>query len=91
MVSFCYAAAETEGLWDVSIDTLEGYRRQGHAAACAVYMVRHVRDTTGKEPVWGALISNAASMGLAARLGFVVVDSYFVFEPAERGASAPPF
>ena len=84
-VSFCYAAAETEGLWDISIDTLEGYRRQGHAAACAAYMVRYMRGTTGKEPVWGALVSNAASMGLAARLGFVVVDSYFVFHPAERG------
>ena len=84
-VSLCYAAAETEGLWDVSIDTLEGHRRRGHAARCAAYMVRHMRDTTGKEPVWGALLSNAASMGLAERLGFVIVDRFFVFEPAERG------
>lgn len=86
-VSFCYAAAQTEGLWDVSIDTLDGYRRRGYAAWCAAYMIRHMRER-GKEPVWGALESNAASMGLAARLGFVPVDRFFVFEPAREG-SAP--
>lgn len=79
-VSFCYVASETEGLWDVSIDTLEEHRRQGHAARCAALMIRHMREK-GKEPVWGALESNAASMGLAARLGFVSVDRVFVFEP----------
>lgn len=83
-VSFCYAAAETEGLWDVSIETLDGYRRRGHAARCAAYMVRYMRRA-GKEPVWHALESNAASMGLAARLGFVTVDRSFVFEPASGG------
>ena len=81
-VSFCYVASETEGLWDVSIDTLDGYRRRGYAAGCASFMVRHMRETTGKEPVWGALETNAASMNLAASLGFVPVDRYFVLEPA---------
>ena len=83
-VSFCYAASETERLWDVAIDTVEGYRRQGHAARCAAFMVRHMRETTGKEPVWGALETNVASMNLAASLGFVPVDRYFVLEPAGR-------
>jgi RimJ/RimL family protein N-acetyltransferase len=81
-VSFCYVASETEGLWDVSIDTLEEHRRQGHAARCAASLIRHMRHTSGKEPVWGALESNAASMGLAAKLSFVPVDRVFVFEPA---------
>ncbi len=80
-VSFCYVASETEGLWDVSIDTLEEYRRQGHAARCAAYMIRHMRATVGKEPVWGAVEFNAPSMVLAAKLGFVPVDRVFVFEP----------
>ena len=84
-VSFCYVAAETESLWDVSIDTLDGYRRRGYAARCAAFMVRHMRETAGKEPVWGALETNAASMNLAASLGFVPVDRYFVLEPAEGG------
>ena len=80
-VSFCYVASETEGLWDVSIDTLEEHRGWGHAARCAASLIRHMRDTVGKEPVWGAVESNAPSMGLAAKLGFVPVDRIFVFEP----------
>jgi GNAT superfamily N-acetyltransferase len=80
-VSFCYAGWETEGLWDVSIDTLDGYRRRGYAAWCAAYAIRHMR-ALGKEPAWHALESNTASMGLAARLGFVPVDRFFLFEPA---------
>jgi GNAT superfamily N-acetyltransferase len=80
-VSFCYVASETEGLWDVSIDTLEEYRKRGYAARCAAYMIWHMRDTVGKEPVWGAVEFNAPSMGLAAKLGFVPVDRVFVFEP----------
>ena len=81
-VSFCYVALETEGLWDVSIDTLEEHRRRGHAARCAASLIRHMRDTADKEPVWGAVESNVPSMGLAAKLGFVPVDRVFVFEPA---------
>jgi GNAT superfamily N-acetyltransferase len=80
-VSFCYVASETEGLWDVSIDTLEEHRRQGHAAQCAASLIRHMRHTAGKEPVWGAVESNTASMGLAVQLGFVPVDRVYVFEP----------
>jgi GNAT superfamily N-acetyltransferase len=81
-VSFCYVASETEGLWDVAIDTLEEHRRRGHAARCVASLVRHMRDTADKEPVWGAVESNAPSMELAAKLGFVPVDRVFVFEPA---------
>jgi RimJ/RimL family protein N-acetyltransferase len=80
-VSFCYVASETEGLWDVSIDTLEEHRRQGHAAQCAASLIRHMRNAAGKEPVWGAVELNVASMDLAAKLGFVPVDRIFVFEP----------
>ena len=84
-VSFCYVASETEGLWDVAIDTVEGYRRRGYAERCAVYLIHHMQDATGKAPVWGALETNAASMSLAAKLGFVPVDRFFVLEPGEKG------
>jgi len=80
-VSFCYVAAETESLWDISIDTLADYRRRGYAAPCAAYLIEHMREK-GKRPVWGAVESNAPSLGLAAKLGFVPVDRIFVFEPA---------
>jgi GNAT superfamily N-acetyltransferase len=76
--AFCYAGAVTESLWDVSIDTLEPYRRQGYATRCAAFVIEQMR-AVGKEPVWGSLISNVASARLAAKLGFVPVDTIFVF------------
>ncbi len=79
-VSFCYAASQTESLWDIAIDTLEGYRRRGHAVRCVAYMVEYMRRR-GKTPVWGAEEWNRASLGLAAKLGFVPVDKLVVFHP----------
>jgi GNAT superfamily N-acetyltransferase len=79
-VSFCYAADETEGLWDISIDTLEPYRRQGYAARCVSYMIDEMWRR-GKEPVWAAEETNLPSMHLAAKLGFVPVDELLLFRP----------
>ena len=76
--AFCYAGAVTESLWDVSIDTLAPFRRQGYAARCAAFVIEHMR-AVGREPVWGSLTSNVASVRLAAKLGFVPVDTIFVF------------
>ena len=45
------------------------------ASSSIAHMSRH-----GKEPVWGALESNVASLRLAARLGFAPVDALVVFE-----------
>ncbi len=79
-VSFCYVAAETETLWDISIDTLAEYRQHGYAALCVAYLVDYMRKL-GKQPVWGAEVANVASMRLAAKLGFVPVDNLSVFYP----------
>ena len=80
-VSFCVASDQTEGLWDVSIDTLEGHKRRGHAARCVSWMVAEMRRR-GKEPVWAAEETNTPSMRLAARLGFVPVDELVLLRPA---------
>jgi len=77
-VSFCYAGSQTESLWDISIDTLVGYRNKGYAAACVVYMIERMRQQQ-KQPVWGAYETNEASLRLAAKLGFVAVDTIMVF------------
>lgn len=68
-VSFCYPVWQTERWWDVSIETLESYRGQGTGARAARTLIRYMRQT-GRAPVWGALDTNAASLVLAARLGF---------------------
>ncbi|HEX2729847.1 MAG TPA: hypothetical protein VHM16_08825 [Rubrobacteraceae bacterium] len=41
-VTFRYAGARPESLWDVCIDTLEEHRRQRHAARCVALMVEHL-------------------------------------------------
>jgi hypothetical protein len=78
-VSFCYAAWQTERWWDVSVDTVELHRRRGHAAAAASFLIEAFARA-GKRPVWGALASNTASLGLARRLGFTPVDVLRVFQ-----------
>lgn len=77
-VSFCYAGAVSETLWDISIDTLAPYRRRGFAGQAVSAMVRHMRGL-GRPPVWGAAEDNPASFRLAEKLGFAVVDHLFVF------------
>jgi GNAT superfamily N-acetyltransferase len=81
--SFCVASDQTEGLWDISIDTLERYRRQGYAARCVSYMIDEMRRR-GKEPVWAAEETNPPSMRLAAKLGFFPVDGLVLFRPPAR-------
>jgi hypothetical protein len=85
-VAFCYAGSETETLWDVSIDTLEPWRRRGFAARAVAFEMKRFR-ALGKQPVWGAFESNAASRGLARKLGFLPSDEIWVFAAAEPGAS----
>ncbi len=80
-VSFCYVAAQTEGLWDISIDTLAEHRNRGHAARCVTYMIGYMQRR-GKQPVWGAEETNPPSLRLGAKLGFVPVDELIVFRPA---------
>ncbi len=77
-VAFCYAGSETESLWDISIDTLEPWRRRGFAGRAVAFEVARFRGA-GKRPVWGAVESNAASRGLAAKLGFAPTDEVWLF------------
>jgi len=85
--AFCYAGSVTERWWDISIDTLEPFRRQGYAAQCVAHVVQHM-ETKGRMPVWGAMQSNTASARLAAKLGFTPVDAVVVFSPAEETRNA---
>jgi RimJ/RimL family protein N-acetyltransferase len=77
-VAFCYPASVTEGWWDISIDTLEPFRRRGHAGRAVACCARHMART-GRRPVWGAVASNVASARLAEKLGFAPVDRLIVF------------
>jgi hypothetical protein len=79
-VSFCYSGWETERHWDVSIDTLEGYRCRGLAASASTCLMQHMARR-GKTAVWGAVDSNIPSTALARKLGLVEIDRLVVLYP----------
>lgn len=79
VVSVCGAFWPTETLWDVGIDTLPDYRRQGHAKRCFTSLDVRMGEG-GRSPVWGAYEDNDASLGLAESLGFEAVDELWVVE-----------
>lgn len=67
-VSFAYASLETERHGDLSVDTLDAFRRRGFGAAALRPVIADLH-ARGKRPVWGAIENNAASLALARRLG----------------------
>jgi hypothetical protein len=82
-VAFCSAAYQTESWFDVSIDTLEEYRRKGFATAAAGHLIHHLL-AQGKKPVWGALDADTASISMAKKYGFRAVDRMMVFGAPSR-------
>ena len=69
-VALAYAFVETEGLWDVSVETEAPFRREGFGAcAAAALMLEEAR--VGRSAVWSVASTNSPSLALAARLGFV--------------------
>lgn len=78
-VAFCYSVGESERYWDVSIDTLASYRRNGFATQAFLHHFGLMR-ARGLEPVWGAAMSNPASTNMAERLGFEAVAEIWEFE-----------
>jgi hypothetical protein len=78
--SFAYAPWRSAAWFDVSVDTLPGARQLGLGTIVAAAMIRGER-AHGREPVWGANESNAASLALAKRLGFQETDGLWVCAP----------
>lgn len=89
-VSFCYAAWETETLWDVSIDTLPAWRRRGCARAAAVELIEYFL-ARGKSPVWGAADTNTSSAALAVNLGLRPIDRLLLIFPEDDQDADGPY
>ncbi len=79
-VSFAYAPWRSARWFDVSVDTVASARQLGLGTIVAAAMIRGER-ARGREPVWGADEHNAASLGLARRLGFRAADELWVAPP----------
>ncbi len=55
---------------DIGVVTVEGFRGRGLSTACAAALVADIRGR-GRRPSWSTTPDNAASLAVAARLGFV--------------------
>jgi hypothetical protein len=86
-VAFAYTPWRSGSWFDISVDTLGEARQLGLGTVVAVAMIRAER-AAGREPVWGADEDNAASLRLAARLGFVATDAIWVAAPAGPSSRA---
>jgi predicted GNAT family acetyltransferase len=80
-VSFAHASWRSPRWFDVSVETLPGFRQLGLGEMAARALILD-EMAQGRAPVWGALDTNLASLRLAARLGFAAVDQLWVIAPA---------
>ncbi|MBN1642233.1 MAG: GNAT family N-acetyltransferase [Anaerolineae bacterium] len=70
---------------EVGVHTAEAYRGQGMATAAASLVVRGIREM-GRVPVWSAGATNAASLRVAHKLGYVEVSRRrYVIPKREQG------
>jgi hypothetical protein len=79
-VAFAYAPWRSAKWFDISVDTLAGFRQLGLGSVVASAMIRD-EMRQGRRPVWGADENNAGSLRLAKRLGFTPVDEIWVAAP----------
>jgi RimJ/RimL family protein N-acetyltransferase len=75
VAAVCYAAAVVDGLAEVDVATRPDAQGRGLAFAAAQAFVRECR-ARGVAPTWDCFAENAASMRLAAKLGFVPARTY---------------
>jgi GNAT superfamily N-acetyltransferase len=76
--AFAYAPWRSPTWFDVSVDVVPSARQLGLGAIVASALIQAEQP---RRPVWGADEGNAASLRLAARLGFVPVDEIWVAPP----------
>ena len=72
-MALAHTNAITTRYGEISVSTQEAWRGLGFASASASIVARRVQDW-GRTPVWSADEGNAASLRVAAKLGFVEVS-----------------
>ncbi len=73
LVALAHTNAMTGKYGDIGVATDEAWRRRGFASAAASIVARWIQER-GRTPVWSAGESNAASLRVAAKLGFTEVS-----------------
>ena len=73
LVAVTHTNAVTKEYGDIGVFTDEGWHGRGFATAAASIVARRIREM-GRTPVWSAGEDNAASLRVAAKLGFVEIS-----------------
>ncbi len=73
LVALAHTNAMTAKHGDIGVETDEAWRGRGFASASACLVARRIREM-GRTPVWSTGEGNAASLRVAAKLGFVEVS-----------------
>ena len=73
LVALAHTNAVTAEYGDIGVYTDDAWRGMGFATASASIVARRIQDL-GRTPVWSAGEDNAASLRIAAKLGFVEVS-----------------
>jgi len=73
LVGLAHVSAITERYADIGVSTLEPWRGRGFATAAASIVAQAIQEG-GRTPVWSAGEGNAASLRVAAKLGFEEVS-----------------
>ena len=73
LVGLAHVSAITERHADIGVSTLEPWRGRGFATAAASIVAQAIQEG-GRTPVWSAGEGNAASLRVAAKVGFEEVS-----------------
>ena len=73
LVALAHTNAMTDRYGDIGVATDEPWRGMGFASSAASIVARRIQER-GRTPVWSAGEGNAASLRVAAKLGFVEVS-----------------
>ena len=83
LVALACTTAQTERHADVGIVTMEAWRGQGMATACAALVADGIRQS-GRISVWSTGEDNRASLRVARKLGFGEVGRRMYLVPSRR-------
>jgi RimJ/RimL family protein N-acetyltransferase len=76
LVAWCLAEYHYQGRYELGIETLEAYQRQGIATHLATTVIRHAFDRGAVEIGWHCWATNTPSIATALKVGFEKVLDY---------------
>lgn len=78
VVSFALTGWIAKNVHEISIETMDAYRRKGYAKACAVALVNFYMQNSFT-PYWECESGNTASAKIAQALGFTKLSDYICY------------